>query len=153
MNSFKDALVEKIADLEGEKQAFVEQIDAKIAVLTEILEDEAGESSGPPKSQATSKRRGRPRGSKNKKKQDSGKSKVPEPNPEADALYLEAMEIGGDAVKTDPELAERLKKRFRPLPRVRSGYGSVRVGSEKSAPERQSNSTISMPDDLEPGEE
>jgi hypothetical protein len=96
----------------------------------------------------TGKKRGRPKGSKNKKSAPKKDKKVKEVDPDALALYEEAVALGGEHAKTDPELAERLKNRFRPFPRSQPGYGSAKVGSDKGQPDNQSDKTISMPDDV-----
>ncbi len=168
MSSYTDALEGKISALEDEKQELedaIGQVGAKLAVLRELIADEMG--TPRPQSQLPQhpnppampgKKRGRPRGSKNKTKREKihnpKKAKKAEvEGAEPLVTYEEAMSVGGEDAKTDPELAERLKNRFHAFPRSQQGYGTAKVGSEKEAPSNQSDSTISMPDDLAPGEE
>ena len=146
MSEFSAALQEKIAALENERQgleASLAQIDAQIEVLRELFPDEVGDSPTP-------RRRGRPKGAKNKvKKMASAKKKVV--TSEEDELYKEAVSLGGEDAKTDPELAERIKSRFKPTPRVRDGYGpGVKAGTKQDVlgtGEAIADATISIDDE------
>lgn len=133
MSDFTTALQEKINDLESQKDALGEQlanVDAKIEVLRQLLEEEGGKLAVP-------KRRGRPPGTK-------------KPVPETDPLLLEAAQMEG----TDPEVAARLRNRkFQPTARVGRSLGAgITAGAGKGKPKDEAatgaDKTISIDDNV-----
>lgn len=110
---FIAALGDKILALEGDKDELEEALDsveARLEVLQELLDEEGGKSPA-----STPKKRGRPKGSKNKKT-----SKRKSSAQALDPVQAEASRMKG----TDPEVAERLSTRkFTPAPRQVTSYG------------------------------
>jgi chromosome segregation ATPase len=138
MTDFIEALEEKIRDLQMRKDELEEEIgsiDTRIDVLRELLVEEEGSSVTSVKKSA-----GRPRGSKNKKSDTVSEPKQSAHLP-SDDILREASTLGG----TDPEVAERLKNRFRPTPRPHRPLGpGISVGGGKVSPgQTKSDATIS----------
>ncbi len=113
---FVVALKSKILSLEGDKDELEEDlanIDARLEVLRELLAEEGCHQLDDVV--AKSKKRGRKKGSKNKKT-----SKRKADPAELDPVQEEASRMKG----TDPDLAERMSKRkFVPAPREVQSYG------------------------------
>lgn len=121
MTDLATALRDRISALEDEREELedaLNRVTARIGVLEELLVEECGEE-GPAK--PAPKKRGRPKGSKNKPKAPAKRTtKKKEPEVEDDPVLQEAMRMEG----TDPEIAERLSKRkFTPVARPDRSYG------------------------------
>lgn len=137
---FIEALQEKINDLQmrrDELQEEISNIETRLEVLRDLLTEEDGGAKPVAK-------RGRPKGSTKSKVVEE--PKVQSHHAASAELLREAAAMGG----TDPALAEKLRNRYRPMPRPDSRNSSgVVVGSKKGNPrqETQSDSTISIDDD------
>ena len=141
MTNFTDALLEKIDELESEK----ERIEGKIELLRELMDAEDGPEVS---SHAVKEKRkaGRPKGTKNKRVKKGESAHAPK-----DDLYEEAMrqlnnsEEGG----TSKELQEKLTKRYNPTPRPERSLGAgIIAGTKKQVLEahgvRKTNATVSV---------
>jgi len=131
MNNFVDALHEKIALLQDEKEELedaLERVVAKLSILTELIQEEGAKVEAAP---ATPRKRGRPPKAKPK---------------ESDPVWEEASKMEG----TDPKVAERLRNRdFSPAPRGDKSYGpGVHVDQKRRTPSpRNSDATVSIEED------
>jgi predicted nuclease with TOPRIM domain len=146
MSEFVEALQLKIQALEDEREELedsLSRIDAKLETLRELLEEESGEPAPAPK------KRGRPKGSKNKKKAPAKKAepKKDDGRVPTDELLAEAATMEG----TDPEIAKRLaSRRFTAQPREGRSYGpGVHPGAGgkeklKGDAEASANASISI---------
>ena len=139
MTNFVDALQEKIDELEEQKAV----IDDKIELLRELMESETGKQASP-----APKRKGRPKGSKNRRRKQSTSAHAP-----ADELYDEAMKELSKRVEggTTPELQEKLTKNFVPVPRPARELGvGITAGTKEQVKEhagrRKSHATVSVDD-------
>lgn len=123
MSDFAQALNTKITELEEDKKNLLSEvsvIDAKLALLKELQEDEGVEV-------PALKKRGRPPKAVSKAKP----AELPQNYSSSDpGILAEAQQMGG----TDPALAERLATRAHNRTAVASrGYGpGVRVGSKEA---------------------
>ncbi len=146
MNNFIKALESKIADLEKEKA----HLEDKIGLLDELIASELSEGDADLVSVPAQKKKkgGRPKGSKNRARKNSGGS----PHAIKDDLYEEAMrqlsksEEGG----TSKELQEKLTRRFDPQPREKRSLGvGIIAGTKKQVEEARgagpkSNASVSV---------
>jgi hypothetical protein len=115
MNSFTDALNEKIAELEDEKS----RIDDKIELLQELLSAEANAPDAPA---VARKRGGRPKGSRNKKASIHAIE---------DSIFEESTrQLAASGQGTTPEEQARFVKKFKPVARAGRNYGGVHAGTK-----------------------
>lgn len=128
MSDLAAALRDKISALEDEKEELEDslaRIELKLETFVELLAEEIGESSEPPK--LRKKVRGRPKGVKNKKAEEVKKSSTS--SAPADSLWEEASRRLPDGSKgSTPEDQARALKRFNPTPRPSPNYG-VKAGT------------------------
>ena len=142
MSEFIDVLQRKLELLEVERDDLADRISiltAKVVTIQELLDEEAGS--------PTVKKRGRPRGGKNKQKKGSA-STAPRDNRVDLSELAEAAAMEG----TDPEIAERLSSRtLAPSPRMQESYGPGvhpgEGGKRRGDQAVQSDATISIEDD------
>ena len=158
MSDFTEALGLKISALEddlGECEETVFRIQAKIEMLNELLIEEEGSkgASKPPIPTHVRKgKKGRPKGSKNRKKKAGAKSNAADPSDgrvllsDAELSQVESME------GTDPEVAKRLSSRkfvahprgdYSYVPGVHPGEGKKPAGD--SGP--KADATVSIDDE------
>jgi len=136
MADFMEALVEKITNLEGQRDALTEQlanIDARLEVLRELLNEETGT-----EIVASTKKVGRPKGSKSKPKEDFS-----HPSELSEAAMGDAAGMEG----TPPEVAERLSKKrvVRTAPPATNYGPGVRVDQSSR---KRGTTSISIDDNL-----
>lgn len=123
MTDLVAALQDKISALEDEKEELedaLQRIEIKLETYAELLAEETDEAAPAPK------KRGRPKGSKNRKKAPA-KKKAASKNAPKDELWEQAAGSVPDGGST-PEEQERALRRFNPTPRDTPHYG-VRAGT------------------------
>jgi hypothetical protein len=122
MTDLVAALQDKISALEDEKEELEDalaRIEIKLETYAELLAEESGEAAPAPK------KRGRPKGSKNKKRTPA-KKKQPANAPK-DELWEQAAGSVPDGGST-AEDQKRAMARFNPTPRDNPNYG-VKAGT------------------------
>jgi len=153
MSNLADALREKITLLEDEEEELRDAL-SRIVAKKEALSDLLAEEEGDAPASAFPKKRGRPKGSKNKT---TPKKAAPKKAPETEeekALREEEEALREEASKmegTPPEVAERLRNRpFNPAPRPSRDLGpGITAGPKKDVlgSSIKSDRTISIEDD------
>lgn len=126
MSSLTEALKGKISILEDERDELEEalnRVTIKLETYEELLSEEDGSVTVPPKKKT--KVRGRPRGAKNKKTADKpSKSNAP-----SDGLWEQAQaSLPSGSVASTAEDQKKAIRRFNPTPRPASNYG-VKAGT------------------------
>lgn len=127
MNSFSDALREKISLLQDEKEELEDSLSrtsGKLEILQELLDEEEGKLATREEPSAPRRKSGRPRGSK--------KKPPPPPPATGEFFFGEEAEMGG----TDPTLADAIRRRTSIAPpRHPQSYGpGVHVGAGRPSP-------------------
>ncbi len=157
MNDFTDALSLKISALEDELEECEEsvfRIQSKIEMLNELLIEEEGfkGASNPPVSAHARKgKKGRPKGSKNRKKRAAPNPKASSPSDGRVLLSEAELSQVEDMEGTDPEVAKRLASRkFVAHPRADQSYGPgvhPGVGKKPAGETRSRADTVITIDD------
>ncbi len=147
MSDFTEVLQLKIQELEDEIEEYEDSISrmkAKIETLNELLEESPEPKTTKPLQpvKVSTKPRGRPKGSRNKKKVIASKGKTDTSDEDGRVVLTEAEQSSlGGMEGTDPEIARRLSSRkFAPKARPMDSYGpGVRPDPEEDYGKRKSS--------------
>lgn len=154
MSDLAAALRDKISALEDEKEELEDsltRIEIKIETFAELLAEETGEEA--PVTAPAKGRRGRPKGSKNKKPAKVAKPSKKESTAPKDELWAQASSTLPDGSKgSTAEEQARAVARFAPTPRPAANYG-VKAGTMEEvmgtaeAKAKKSHTNVTIEDD------
>lgn len=150
MSKLEEALRDKISALDDEKEELedaLNRIVIKLETYEELLAEETGED---PPVAAPTKRRGRPKGAKNKKTSAKKSAAASSSNAPKDELWEQAAgTIPDGSAGSTIEDQQKAIRRFNPTPRAAANYG-VKAGDPKDVlgdqNEKKSNVSIEVDD-------